>query len=140
MEKQKTSLSIEMPGVDFGEMAREAIAGKLIEALVGADAAIAGIVAKAMTTKVNEHGAVGSYGNNTPFVEWLAQDLIRAAAKDVLAKKVEAMRPVIAAQIEAQLKRNVKSIAMSLTDAFAKQASAGYGVIINLTAKMRTKD
>ena len=140
MSNQKSSLSIEMPGIDFGEMAREAIAAKLTEALVGADTAIASIVAKAMTTKVNENGQVGNYGNNTSFVEWLAQDLIRAATKKALAEKVEKLRPVIEAQIEAQLKRNAKSIAMSLTDSFAKKCTSGYGVNINLTAEFKDRD
>ncbi|WP_454629687.1 hypothetical protein [Bradyrhizobium cenepequi] len=138
----KASLNIEMPGVDFAGMAREAIAGKLTEALVGSDTAIQSIVAAAIATKVNDRGQVGQYSsdNKTPFVEWLAQDLIRKATHDVLQQKVERLRPALEKQVEAQLTKNVKSIAASLTEAFIKQASAGYGVVINMTAEMRVRD
>lgn len=138
----KASLNIEMPGVDFAGMAREAIAAKLTEALVGADDAIVKIVASALTTKVNERGNVDnySYNNKTPFAEWLAEDLIRSATKEVLAKKVEALRPAIEQQVEKALQKNTKSIAVSLTESFIRNAAAGYGVVINMTAEMRTKD
>ena len=142
MEKNKASLNIEMPGVDFGGMAREAIAAKLTESLIGADEAIVGIVAAALTQKVSHHGTVSNYSseNKIPYVEWLAQDLIKAAAKQALIEKVEALRPALASQIEKQLSKNTKSIAVSLTDTFIKQAVAGYGLTINLTAEMRLRD
>lgn len=142
MEAKKASLNIEMPGVDFAGMAREAIAAKLTEAMIGSDDAIVKIVAAALTTKVNNYGNVSSskWENNTPYAEWLAGDLIRAATKAVMAEKVAALRPAIEAQVEKALTKNTKSIAVSLTDTFIKQASSGYGVIINMTAEMRVKD
>lgn len=138
----KASLNIEMPGVDFAGMAREAIAAKLTESLIGADDAIIKIVAAAMTQKVNEHGNVGNYSseNKIPYAEWIAQDLIRKSVKQVLADRVEKLRPVLEAQIETQLKKNTKSIAASLTNKFIEQATNGYGVVINMTAEMRVKD
>ena len=77
----KASLNIEMPGVDFAGLAREAIAAKLTNALVGADDAIVKIVASAMERKVDGRGNVSGYNyeNKTPYVEWLAEDLIRSA-------------------------------------------------------------
>ena len=139
---QKASLNIEMPGVDFAGMAREAIAAKLTESMVGADDMISKIVAAALTQKVNEHGRVGQYSseNKTAFVEWIAQDLIREATRAVLKDRVEKMRPALEKQIERELLKNTKSIAASLTEAFMKQASAGYGIVINMTAHMRVKD
>ncbi|TGP34042.1 hypothetical protein EN875_012390 [Mesorhizobium sp. M2D.F.Ca.ET.232.01.1.1] len=131
-----------MPGVDFGEMARQAISAKLTEALVGADDAIIKIVATAMATKVNDHGNVSSssYDNKTPYAEWLAGSLIREATKSVMAAKVAQLRPAIEAQVEKALTKNTRSIAVSLTDNFIKQAAAGYGVVINMTAEMRVRD
>jgi hypothetical protein len=138
----KASLNIEMPGVDFAGMAREAISAKLTEARVGADDAIIKIVAAAMATKVNDHGNVSSssYDNKTPYAEWLAGSLIREATKSVMAAKIDKLRPAIEAQVEKALTKNTRSIAVSLTDAFIKQATAGYGVIINMTAEMRVRD
>jgi hypothetical protein len=138
--QNKASLNIEMPGVDFAGMAREAIAAKLTESLVGADAAIQGIVAAALAEKVDNSGNKERYSGGIPFVEWLARDLIRKAAIDAVTAKVEQLRPAITKQIEAQLSKNVKSIAMSLTDTFIKRAADGYGVTMNVTAEMRVRD
>jgi len=136
------TLNIDMPGVDFAGMAREAISAKLTEALIGADDAIIKIVATAMATKVNDHGNVStsSYDNKTPYAEWLAGSLIREATKSVMAAKIAQLRPAIEAQVEKALVKNTKSIAVSLTDNFIKQAAAGYGVVINMTAEMRVRD
>lgn len=138
----KASLNIEMPGVDFAGMAREAIAAKLTESLIGADDAIIKIVAAAMSQKVNEHGNVGNYSseNKIPYAEWIAQDLIRKSVKQVLAARVEKLRPALEAQIETQLKKNTKSIAASLTNKFIEQAATGYGVVIKMTAEMTVRD
>ena len=136
------SLNIEMPGVDFAGMAREAIAAKLTEAMIGSDDAIAKIVATAMGQKVNDRGQVDSYSynNKTAFVEWLAQDLMREATKQVLMAKVASLRPAIEAHVEKALAKNTKSIATALTESFIRQAANGYGVTINMTAEMRVKD
>jgi mRNA-degrading endonuclease toxin of MazEF toxin-antitoxin module len=138
----KHSLTIDMPGVDFAGMAREAIAAKLTEALIGADDAITRVVVAAMEQKVEGNGQPSRYSDprNTSYVEWLAQDLIRSATKQALQDRVERLRPALEAQIEKQLAKNVKSIAASLTESFIKQATAGYGVNVNLTAEMRVRD
>lgn len=130
---QKASLQIEMPGVDFVGMAREAIAAKLTESLAGSDEAITRIVVAAMATKVNEHGVVGSYSNNIPFIEWIAHDLLRSAAKKVLAERVEALRPSIEAAIDKHLAKSTKSIAAALATGFVETAKNGYGIDIRLT-------
>ncbi|TGU44649.1 hypothetical protein EN788_22300 [Mesorhizobium sp. M2D.F.Ca.ET.145.01.1.1] len=95
-----------------------------------------------MATKVNDHGNVSSssYDNKTPYAEWLAGSLIREATKSVMAAKVAQLRPAIEAQVEKALTKNTRSIAVSLTDNFIKQAAAGYGVVINMTAEMRVRD
>lgn len=141
-QSTKASLSIDMPGVDFAGMAREAIAAKLTESLIGADTAIQGIVAAALTSKVDSRGMTSQYSsdNKIPFVEWLAQDLIRKATLQAVQAKVDALQPAIAKAIEAQLAKNVKSIASSLTEAFIRQAKAGHGVVMNLSCEMRVRD
>lgn len=138
----KSSLSIDMPGVDFAGLAREAIAAKLTTALVGADDAITRIVVAAMEQKVEGNGSPSRYTshNSASFVEWLAQDLIREATKQALKARVEKLRPALEAQIEKQLSKNTKSIAAALTESFIKHATAGYGVEVHLTANMRVRD
>ena len=129
-------LNIDLPGVNFEQMAREAISVKLTEALIGSDDAIMKIVVAAMSQKVSERGHVSnsSYENKTPFVEWLAQDLIRGAALNVVKAKVETLRPAIEKAVEAALNKNTKSIARTLTESFISSCKSGYGVKIELAA------
>lgn len=138
----KANLQIEMPGVDFAGMAREAIAAKLTESMIGAEDMISKIVVTALTQKVNERGAVDQYQsyNKIPFVEWVAQDLIREATKSVIKNRVEKLRPVLEKQIEKELTKNTKSIAISLTEAFMKHAANGYGIVINMNAQINYRE
>jgi len=132
------NMQIQIPGVDFSQMAREAIALKLTEALVGADDIIQKIVVSAMTHKVDDKGQTSQYAsyNTTPFVEWLAQDLIRKATLEVLAKRVESMRPMIEKAVEAELKRSTKAAAKALTGAFVERAGSSYGLTCDIALKI----
>lgn len=138
----ESTLRVDVPGFDAGQIAREAIAIKLSEALIGSDDAIRKIVISAMETKVSEKGSHSSYSyeNKIPYVEWLARDLIQAATKQVLQNRVDAMRPALEALIEKQLAKNAKSIAASLTETFIRNTKAGYGININLTAEFKSRD
>jgi hypothetical protein len=128
-------LNIELPGVDFAGLAREAIAAKLVEAMVGADDAIRKIVAAALAQKVTERGVVDTrynYENKTPFVEWLLQDLVRAATLEIIKAKVDKLRPSIEAEVERQLLKQGKPIAKLVCEQFLAQAKSGYGVKIDV--------
>lgn len=130
---QNANLKIDIPGVDFAEMAREAIACKLNEALLGADDVVVKIVTAALTQKVNEKGVVGSsYENRIAYVEWLAHDMIRQATLEVMKAKAEEMKPALAKAIEAELKRGLKDTAKALANAFASQASCGWSLKVEV--------
>ena len=136
MEKQP-SLKIDIPGVDFGALAREAIAAKFAESMLGADDAIKKIVLSAMSSKVNDRGITSqySYENKQSYMEWLATDLIQQAALDVLKTKVDELRPVLEECIEAALKRDITSVANALTESFIQQAKGSYGIKVDVSAK-----
>lgn len=133
MSQTPASMKIDIPGVNFEEMAREAIAARLTEALVGANDSITKIVAAALSQKVNDKGVVGSsYENRIPFVEWLAHDLIRQTVVEVLKAKIDAMRPSLQKAIEAELKNTVKGTAKALVNAFASQATSTWGLKVEV--------
>jgi hypothetical protein len=138
----QASMKIDLPGVNFEQMAREAIAAHLTEALVGADETVKKIVIAAMAQKVNDKGQRDSYEhyNKTPFVEWMAHDLIRQATLDVLRTKVEALRPVIEKAVEAELKRTAKDAAKALTQSFLATTKHGYGVSVQLGVAFKERD
>jgi hypothetical protein len=131
-----STLRVDVPGFDAAQIAREAVSAKLTEAMIGSEDMVRKIVVAAMEQKVNSNGQISQYrsDNNTSFVEWLAQDLMREATKAVLKDRVERLRPVLEVEIEKHLKKNVRSIAVALTDSFIVHGKNGYGVTINLTA------
>lgn len=138
----QASMKIDLPGVNFEQMAREAIAAHLTEALVGADETVKKIVVAAMTQKVNEKGHRDNYdyNNKYSFVEWMAQDLIRQATLDVLKTKVEALRPAIEKAVESELKRSVKEASKALTESFISTARHGYGITVNLGVAFKARE
>lgn len=138
----QASMKIDLPGVNFEQMAREAIAAHLTEAMVGADETIKKIVVAAMSQKVNEKGQRDNYdyNNKHSFVEWMAQDLIRQATLDVLKTKVEALRPAIERAVEGELKRSVKAAAKALTESFISTARHGYGITVDLGVTFKARE
>lgn len=123
MSETKATMKIDIPGVDFGQLARETIAARFAESMVGQEEVIRSIVLRAMEAKVNERGQQSqySYENKQSYIEWMVHDLIRAAALDVLKAKVEALRPSIEKAIEKELARNTKSVAKALTESFLEE-------------------
>lgn len=134
-----TTMKIDIPGVNFEQLAREAIAARLTEAMVGADDAIRKIVVAAMEQKVTESGQTPrhSYEGKLPYIEWLAQELIRKAALDVMKTKMAQIQPVIERAIEAELKRGARNTAKLLAGSIAKQAASGYGFTAQIILKER---
>lgn len=127
--------TIELPGVDFGALAKEVIAVKLTEALATSEKGLTQIVHAALGVRVNaENGQPPRYSSDpaVPWVEYVAADLIRSATKEVLKQKVDSMRPAIEKAVEAELKRATKTIAVALVEAYANEAKAGYRVSVNM--------
>lgn len=142
MADTKQPATIQIPGVNFEDLAREVIAVKITEALsVGSTEAVQKLVLAALTRQVNpENGnEPHSYDSKVAWVEYVAGDLIRRATKDVLAERVEEMKPAIQKMVEAELKRNTKSIASALVDAYAAEAKHGYRLTVALQFKRDEK-
>ena len=135
----KSTLSVEVPGVDFRELAREAIATRLTEAFLGHEDLIRKIVVAAMERKVNDRGEVPqrSYEEKLPFVEWLAEDMLRKATIEVLRAKIDSLRPIIEKEVEAALKRGAKASAKVLAESLARQAASGYGFSAEIIIKAK---
>jgi len=126
---------IQIPGVDFEELAKQVVAVKVTEALAaGSQEAVQKLVLAALTKQVNPSNGQEPrhYESKVSCVEYVAGDLIRAATKEVLAERVEEMKPAIKKMVEAELKRNTKSIASALVDAYAAEAKHGYRLSVAL--------
>jgi hypothetical protein len=110
---------IQIPGVDFGKLAQEAIAHQITKAMVGADAFVNTTIAEALSRKVDTEGKPSSrgYGVEMPFVQWVAEDLVRAAVRKAIALKVEEMRPTIEQSVAKALRAQAGTIAQGMVEA-----------------------
>lgn len=135
----QASMKIDLPGVDFNALAREAIAAHLTEAMVGADDTIKKIVVAAIGQKVNYQGnrTGRDYEDRTPFVEWMVQDLVRSATLEVLKAKVAQLRPAIEKAVEIELKRSTKAAAKALTVGFLRACVSQHCLTLNIDMSVK---
>lgn len=110
---------IQIPGVDFGKLAQEAIAHQITKAMVGADAFVNTTIAEALSRKVDTEGkpSTRGYGVEMPFVQWVAEDLVRSAVRKAIALKVEEMRPTIEQSVAKALRAQAGTIAQGMVEA-----------------------
>ena len=135
MAETTNKVSMELPGVDFGAIAKQVIAVEVSKALAMPEQALNALVAAAMMEKVGSDGKPSHYNDAKTYVEWAARSAIRGAVLDIINKKIETMKPRLAELIEASLKRNAKAIAITLSDDFVKASSrqAAYGFKLDIT-------
>jgi hypothetical protein len=133
------TMQIAIPGVNFEQLARETIAAKLTEAMLGSDETIRQIVVAGLERKVNERGVVSerSYDNTIPFIQWIAEDMLRKVTLDVIKAKIESLRPLLEKAVEAGLKKSANASAKVLVDALARSAAQGYGFTADVVIKSR---
>lgn len=115
---------IQIPGVDFGKLAQEAIAHQITKALTGVDDHVNAMIAEALSRKVDNEGKLSNrgYGVEIPFMQWVAEDLVRAAVRKALTAKIEEMRPEIEAAVAKALKSTSGDLAKAMVKAFTENA------------------
>lgn len=128
---------IQIPGVDFTALAREAIAHQVTKALVGSEAFVTTTIAEALARKVDSEG---KYTNNRgynelPFVQWVAEDLVRAAVRKAIAAKIDEMRPEIESAVSKALRAQAGVMAKSMVEAMTANMKDGgrWGVNVEFT-------
>ena len=91
------------------------------------------LVTAALSTKVNAHGVRSNnrYENKYDFMEVLAGNAIREAAKAALLKIVEEQQPEIEAAIQDELRRRPEKTAAAMVSAFAEGCSKNYRTTFN---------
>lgn len=110
---------IQIPGVDFNKLAQEAIAHQITKAMVGADVMVNATIAEALSRKVDSEGkpSTRGYGVEMPFIQWVAEDLVRSAVRKALAAKIDEMRPAIEASVAKALRAQAGTIATGMIEA-----------------------
>lgn len=116
-----SKVEIGIPGVDFAQMAREAVAGQLTQAMAATPAMVQKIVAAALTQKVDSDGkARNGYGSDKSFVEWVCEDMIRKAVIDMMKARLEELRPEIEKAVAREMKASAPAIAKALVQSYAE--------------------
>lgn len=93
------------------------------------------LVGKALNQKVNAHGKVGNYSsdNKYPFLEALAANAIRQAAREAFEEIVKQEQPRIRAAVESHLRKQPKKTAAAIVSAFAEGAGCRYSTKVDFT-------
>lgn len=101
---------------------RAQVAQMITQSLEGVDGLTARIVAGAMQAKVKD----GSTYREIPFIQKLAADAVRDAAREAMAAWIQDNRAEIQAEVERMLKAQRRSIAESLVTSLASAAGSAY--------------
>lgn len=140
MSDKNSKVEIGIPGVDFAQMAREAIAGQLTQAMAATPEMIQRIVAAALTQKVDSEGKARSgYNSDKSFIEWVTEDMIRKAVIEMFAARVNALRPEIERAVAAEMKRSAPAIAKALVAAYAENVGHSWTTAVNFQITPRNR-
>jgi hypothetical protein len=140
MAVENSKVEIGIPGVDFAQMAREAIAGQLTQAMAATPAMIQRIVATALTQKVDSEGrARNGYSSDKSFIEWVTEDLIRKAVVEMFKTRLDEMRPDIEAAVAREMKKQAPAIAQALTKSYVENVSHQWTTTVNFTVAPRSR-
>lgn len=135
-----SKVEIGIPGVDFAQMAREAIAGQLTQAMAATPEMIQRIVAAALTQKVDSEGKARSgYGSDKSFVEWVTEDLIRRAVVEMFKARMEDLRPEIERAVAREMKSAAPAIAKALVQSYAENVGHSWNTTISFAVSPRSR-
>lgn len=133
-----SKVEIGIPGVDFAQMAREAIAGQLTQAMAATPAMIQRIVAAALTQKVDSEGRPrNGYGSDKSFIEWTCEDLIRRAVIEMFKARLEELRPEIEEAVAREMKKSAPALAKALTKSYSDNVGHTWTTTVNFSVAPR---
>ena len=135
-----SKVEIGIPGIDFAQMAREAIAGQLTQAMSATPEMIQRIVAAALTQKVDSEGkARNGYGSDKTFVEWVCEDMIRKAVIEMFKARIAELSPEIERAVAKQMKSSAPAIAKALVDSYAENVGHAWNTQVEFKVTPRSR-
>lgn len=135
-----SKVEIGIPGIDFAQMAREAIAGQLTQAMAATPAMIQRIVSAALTQKVDSEGRPrNGYGSDKTFVEWVCEDMIRKAVIDMMKARLEEMRPALEKAVAQEIKASAPAIAQALVKSYGESVGHQWNTQIEFKIAPRSR-
>lgn len=116
------------------------VSAAIIEALGGSEKAVSTLIGQLMTKRVDSRGNPSTYhGESKPWIEWIAEELIRDAIKDGLKTAIDARKLEITEMISKAMKDTKsafhKNILTAAADGLSASLSHGYGVNIEFKSR-----
>lgn len=133
---------VEVKGIDFGGLARQAIAVEIAKALQTSDETVKRLIVESIRRRVAGDGKPSSYGehyNTMTWIEYVLAEAIRAEVTAAIKTHVEEMRPALQKQIVATLTSQKAAIAGQLAETLISNAKCGYGLEISVAVKPRER-
>jgi hypothetical protein len=111
------------------------VSAAIVEALGGSDKVVSTLIAQLMTKRVDSRGNPSTYHNDSkPWIEWMAEELIRDAIKDGLKAAVDARKVEITEMISKAMKDTKsafhRNILTAAADGLSASLSNGYSVSV----------
>ena len=120
---------------------REKISAAIVSQLGDAEEVMRKAIEIALNEKVNVKGVKSnrSYDNQYPFMEVLASNAIRDAAREAVKDWVEEKRPMIEKAVRTRLNRSQAKIAKVLVDSFAEKATSEYALKLDMKIEKQSR-
>lgn len=143
MAEEKTgTLAVQLPGVDFGLLAKQIVAEKVAEGLFKSEAIVQGLIAEALTHKVNSEGTASrSYDRDSmTWLEYTVRQLLKDAVVGEVKKQVANIQPKLERAVSKALKDSADLGAGILVADFFERIKSTYGPSIEVTFKAPKRD
>lgn len=110
------------------------VAQAITQALGGAEQVVGTLVNQVMTRKVDHNGNASTYHDSKPWIQWIAEDLVKNAIRSGLQELIEQRKEDIKQAIAKAMKDGKsafhKKILTAAVDGLASSMSSGYRVNI----------
>lgn len=115
------------------------VASAISTALGSSDKIVEKLIFEVMNRKVDERGNPDNYGRGKPWIEWIAEDMVKQSIVDGLKEAMVARKPEIAELISKSLKDHKsdfhKRIISSAVDGLTESLASRYACTIEFKAK-----
>lgn len=125
-------VSMSVPEKVVADIVKAEVSTRVAEALKGNDAIVQKIVQAALTMRVDDRGQPCNYSSARPYIEFIAVDAIREAAKAATVEYVENNKAKIKKEVEKQLKASTSKLVQAFMTTILEQAKSSYRFNVNV--------
>lgn len=134
-------VSMNIPEKVVAQIVEAQVAAKVVEALSGnaSEGLIAKIVNAALTLRVDGNGKPSSYSDARPYIEHVAIESIKEAAKEAMKDYVVSNQAKIKKEVEKQLKNSTSKLVSAFMNTLVKEAESQYSYAFKVNVDVDKK-